>query len=229
MLCRSILEENDILELVTRYRHFHFLGESAIGKVSKVATVLHLQQVDLLEKPYLVTEHRARKYLDPRTGRIVIAPLPVDVKAAGLVGPKLSALAAYQKGDCLLTKAHDPFIDQWEIDLTTKKSRELNAHKVDKKKLQKIESEVSAYMNDNFSFAIMRFEKRSERFHVERSLLSTVSQCSGCGPTEHWLGKYHPNSVIRESGLWNIQGLDSLPSTLDEVCQIVQAGTIEGI
>jgi len=59
-----------------------------------------LQQVDLVERPYVVTEHRARKYLDPRTGRIVIAPFPVAVKAAGLVGPKLSALAAYQKGDC---------------------------------------------------------------------------------------------------------------------------------
>lgn len=59
-----------------------------------------LQQVDLAQRLYLVTEHRARKYLDPRTGRIVIAPLPVAVKAAGLVGPKLSALAAYQKGDC---------------------------------------------------------------------------------------------------------------------------------
>lgn len=59
-----------------------------------------LQQVDLAQKLYLVTEHRARKYLDPRTGRIVIASLPVAVKAAGLVGPKLSALAAYQKGDC---------------------------------------------------------------------------------------------------------------------------------
>jgi transposase len=59
-----------------------------------------LQQVDLVEKPYIVTEHRARKYRDPRTGRIVITPLPVAVKMAGLVGPKLSALAAYQKGDC---------------------------------------------------------------------------------------------------------------------------------
>ena len=59
-----------------------------------------LQQVDLVEKPYIVTEHRARKYLDPRTERTVIAPLPAAVKAAGLVGPKLSALAAYQKGDC---------------------------------------------------------------------------------------------------------------------------------
>ena len=59
-----------------------------------------LQQVDLVEKPYVVTEHRARKYQDGRTGRIVIAPLPAAVKAAGLVGPRLSALAAYQKGDC---------------------------------------------------------------------------------------------------------------------------------
>lgn len=58
-----------------------------------------LQQVDLANKLYAVTEHRARKYLDPRTGRLVIAPLPQAVQAAGLVGPKLSSLAASQKGD----------------------------------------------------------------------------------------------------------------------------------
>jgi len=61
---------------------------------------LVLQQVDLTDKLYVVTEHRARQYLNPRTGRIVIAPLPDPVKAAGLVGPKLSALATYQKGAC---------------------------------------------------------------------------------------------------------------------------------
>jgi transposase len=59
-----------------------------------------VQQVELVDKPFLVTEHRARKYRDGRTGRIVMAPLPAAVKAAGLVGPRLSALAAYQKGDC---------------------------------------------------------------------------------------------------------------------------------
>jgi len=59
-----------------------------------------LQQVDLADKLYVVTEHRARKYLNPRTGRIVIAPLPEAVQAAGLVGPRLSALASYQKGAC---------------------------------------------------------------------------------------------------------------------------------
>jgi hypothetical protein len=87
--------------------------------------------------------------------------------------------------------------------------------------MAQIESEVSAYMNDNFSFVVMRFERQAERLHVERSLLSTISQCSNCGPTEHWLGKFHPSAVIRKSGLWNIQGLDGLPLTLDEARQIV--------
>ncbi|MCU0915689.1 MAG: DUF6444 domain-containing protein [Planctomycetes bacterium] len=58
-----------------------------------------LPPVELAERLYPVIEHRARKYLDPRTGRIVIAPLPRGVQAAGLVGPRLTALAAYQKGD----------------------------------------------------------------------------------------------------------------------------------
>ena len=59
-----------------------------------------LQQIELVDKPYFVTEYRARKYWDPRTERVVIAPFPVEVQVAGLVGPKLSALAAYQKGAC---------------------------------------------------------------------------------------------------------------------------------
>ena len=78
---------------------FHVLGAEPVQDLIPLDDWFILQQVDLVEKLYRVTEHRARKYLDPHTGRIVIAPLPAAVKAAGLVGPKLSALAAYQKGD----------------------------------------------------------------------------------------------------------------------------------
>src|SRR3990172_4518617 len=38
-----------------------------------------VQQVELVDKPFVVTEHRARKYQDPYTGRIVLAPLPAAV------------------------------------------------------------------------------------------------------------------------------------------------------
>jgi transposase len=59
-----------------------------------------LQQVELVEKLFEVTEYSARLYRHRRTGEIVAAPLPEDVRRAGLVGPRLSAWIAYQKGAC---------------------------------------------------------------------------------------------------------------------------------
>jgi transposase len=57
-----------------------------------------LQQVELIAKPYVVTEHRARLYENLRTGQVLAAPLPAEVRRAGLLGPRLTALVAYQKG-----------------------------------------------------------------------------------------------------------------------------------
>jgi hypothetical protein len=59
-----------------------------------------VQQVELPEKLFYVTEHRARRYRCVRTGRIVTAPLPAEVTKAGLMGPRLSTLACYLKGVC---------------------------------------------------------------------------------------------------------------------------------
>jgi len=59
-----------------------------------------VQQVELVEKPYTVTEHRARLYENLRTGQVLAVPLPGDVRRAGLLGPRLTALLGYQKGAC---------------------------------------------------------------------------------------------------------------------------------
>ena len=59
-----------------------------------------LQQVELVEKLFEVTEHRARLYRSRITGEVVAAPLPEDVRLAGLVGPRLTALLAFEKGAC---------------------------------------------------------------------------------------------------------------------------------
>jgi transposase len=59
-----------------------------------------VQQITLPKKLYHVTEHRARKYLDPRTGVIHIAPLPPDVAQGNLLGADMSALVAFMKGGC---------------------------------------------------------------------------------------------------------------------------------
>jgi len=62
-----------------------------------------VQQVELATKLFEVTEHRARLYLHRPTGEVVAAALPDEVLRGGLVGPRLSALIAYQKGACHMT------------------------------------------------------------------------------------------------------------------------------
>jgi hypothetical protein len=59
-----------------------------------------VQQITLPEKLFLVTEHRARKYLDPQTGMIHITPLPAEVKQGNLLGADISTLIAFMKGGC---------------------------------------------------------------------------------------------------------------------------------
>ena len=59
-----------------------------------------LQQVELAAKLFEVTEHRARLYRSRITGETVAAALPEEVRQAGLVGPRLTALLAFQKGAC---------------------------------------------------------------------------------------------------------------------------------
>jgi len=59
-----------------------------------------VQQVELIEKLYKVTEYRARLYENLRTGQVLAAALPEEVRRPGLLGPRLTALVAYQKGAC---------------------------------------------------------------------------------------------------------------------------------
>ena len=131
-------------------------------------------------------------------------------------------------GRCLLARSEDEFLAQWEIDLTTKESRALNAHKIDKLRLIEAENEVTRYMTDNFSFVVLSVDTKAERLDIEKRLLSTIFHCQDCGPSATWIGKYHPRSaVIRGCGLWNVQGLHGPVLTLSEVRKIINAGTIK--
>jgi hypothetical protein len=99
----------------------------------------------------------------------------------------------------------DPFLDEWDIDLTTREAGENYAGKMVMVKLAKVESEVTYHMKENISFAFLRHD--ANPLSCERLLLSTIHSYKECGPSAGWLGKDHPNFVIKVSGLWNIQGL----------------------
>ncbi len=55
------------------------------------------QQVELIDNPFRITEHRCRVYFDPITGKKVIADLPPEIRRGGLLAPRLIAWIAYLK------------------------------------------------------------------------------------------------------------------------------------
>lgn len=59
-----------------------------------------VQQVELPEKPLVVTEHRFRRYRHRLTGQIINAPVPESLRRQGLLGPRLRAMTAWLKGQC---------------------------------------------------------------------------------------------------------------------------------
>jgi len=67
-------------------------GAPSMGRV--------LQQVELVERPFRVSEHRAHGYWCPHCRIHMEAQLPPEVERGGLFGPRLSALVAYLKGGC---------------------------------------------------------------------------------------------------------------------------------
>ncbi len=59
-----------------------------------------LQQVEVTEKPTLVTEHRGLAYWCPHCRKGHHAPMPDAVVRAGLFAPRLTALVAFMNGVC---------------------------------------------------------------------------------------------------------------------------------
>ncbi len=59
-----------------------------------------LQQVGLVEKPFVVREHRAYAYRCERCNDIHWAPFPKEVEAGGLLDARATAFVAFLKGAC---------------------------------------------------------------------------------------------------------------------------------
>ncbi len=127
-------------------------------------------------------------------------------------------------GRCLLAADNNPFLAQWNLDRTTRKSREQTEFAVDIAGLEKVEDLVSNYISENFSFCVIPVEHKSDRLRIESALLCTIASCSECRPSKKWLGQHHSNTSIVESGLWNVQGLKGISMSnldLDELLKSI--------
>ena len=92
---RQPFEPQDVDEVI----EYELKDKDAVG-LKPLDEWFVIQQVELPEKMYKVIEHRARKYLDPVTGKIHIAAIPDEIRKGGLFGADINAAVAFMKGGC---------------------------------------------------------------------------------------------------------------------------------
>jgi hypothetical protein len=114
-------------------------------------------------------------------------------------------------GLATLNKRSDAFLEQWNLDLTTNDKKNTYKDIVDFNIQIKVENEVSEYIRNNISFTVFEIKDRDTRLAFESKIISTVSLCDECCPSDNWLGLYSPKEKIRKSGLWLEQGLYKEP------------------
>jgi hypothetical protein len=114
-------------------------------------------------------------------------------------------------GRAILNKRNDPYLKIWELDLTTKQAKEKFSPMIDPERQKEIEKEVSSYIQDNFTFVVFPVENKEKRLEIESKIISTISLCKECKPSQNWLGNFSPKDKIKESGLWLVNELYKKP------------------
>lgn len=117
-------------------------------------------------------------------------------------------------GRAFLNKEKNPYLKFWELDTTSVVEKEKNLKFIDKEFERVLEGKISDYIKGNISFCIFKVETKEARLFWESKIVSTLAQ-SQIRPSDNWLGNHSPKKPIRESGLWQVQGLKD-PKLTDE-------------
>lgn len=100
-------------------------------------------------------------------------------------------------GRAILNRDNDPFLEQWEIDLTTRAAKTQYASHVDMEKQAQVEKQVTASTQTCFKFVVFPVLRKDERLFWESRIIATVSRCPDCRPSPGWLGLSSPKEKIR--------------------------------
>jgi|SRR5215212_908248 len=133
--------------------------------------------------------------------------LPSRLQQHFVKGNKDRSIFRKNVGRCLLNSDKDSFLEQWEIDLTTRDAKVKYQDLIDKTKTKKVECQVSEYIRQRFTFAVFPVEEKEHRLRLEQRIISTISLCEDCFPSTGWLSLFSPKAKIKKSGLWLEQGL----------------------
>ena len=111
-------------------------------------------------------------------------------------------------GRCMLNKERNPYLRVWNLDTTTAEERKANSSWVDIEFEKQMEEQISNYIQENLSFCVFKVDSKEDRLFWESKIASTLAQVNDIVPSCAWLGNYSPKEKIKESGLWQVNGLE---------------------
>lgn len=117
-------------------------------------------------------------------------------------------------GRAMLAKQNNALLDYWNIDFTTKKNKELLFDEKKSIECSVIESKISDFMRENFSFVVFNVDTKEERLRLEAGIISALHNSNDFIATKNWLGNYVPESkgtYVKKSRMWLSQGLRAEP------------------
>lgn len=125
-------------------------------------------------------------------------------------------------GRCFLTiDKRTDYIKYWDLKNKKREDKANNLGKINRDFETRYENRVSDYIKSNFTFIIIpNLTDEVKRIRLEKRLIATFAQAEGKTISENWLGKFHPDSKISNSGLWNIQGIKGLSLTEEDIIYI---------
>ncbi|MCZ6802794.1 MAG: hypothetical protein O7D86_02365 [Proteobacteria bacterium] len=95
-----------------------------------------------------------------------------------------------------MNQSNDPFPEYWELDLTTGKAKEKYSSLIDLDYQKTIETQVSEFIQTNFSFCVFEVNSKEQRLQIESGLISTISWCEECKSSKTWLGNVSPKKKL---------------------------------
>lgn len=69
---------------------------------------------------------------------------------------------------------------------------------------------------------VFEVETKEERLLLESRIISTVSSCEECKPSDGWLGLFSPKIKIKESGLWLVNELYKEPLSDEDMELLIE-------
>ncbi len=122
-------------------------------------------------------------------------------------------------GRCFLTfDKRTDYIKSWDLKIKKREDKARNLDKIDWELETTYENKVTNYIKNNFTFIIIpNLIDEVKRIRLEKGLIATFAQGEEKVVSESWLGKYHPDNRIYNTGLWNIQGINGRPLTAEEI------------